>query len=265
VSQSTPGGAPQEGAGAPPPAGANRPALRGTGWGAYCLPYVGFMVVITIAGSLSPEASLALVPLRLLVPLAFLLWFWRQGDYPELRGYRPRAGELAGDVALGLASTAIWVVPYLVIESLPRPEASEGWNAGALGEAWRPWILGLRFVSFALVTPFMEELFIRSFLLRYIEVFDTRKDFRRVPYPRYDRRSFWGTVIAFTIHHPFWAWPVAGALGVLWTRWLYRRGHLGSIILIHAVTNASLFALVVWGSGRLHDLQGRALDLWYFL
>jgi CAAX prenyl protease-like protein len=237
-------------------------SLRGTGWGAYCLPYLGFMVVITIAASLSPAAGLALLPLRLLVPLGFLVWFWRQGEYAELRSYRPRGGELAVDVALGLASTAIWVLPYLLVEALPRPDAGEGWKPDALGEAWRPWVLGLRFVSFALVTPVMEELFIRSFLLRYLDVFDTRKDFRRVPYPVYSPRSYWGTVIAFTIHHPFWAWPVAGVLGVIWTRWLYHRRQLGSIVLIHAVTNAALFALVVLGGG-LRDARGG--DLWYFL
>jgi len=247
------------------PAPRSAPPLRGTGWGPYCLPYVGFMVLVQLGGWLSPENALALLPLRLLVPLGLLLWFWRRGDYPELRGWRPGGGVVATDVLLGVASCAIWVVPYLAIEALPRPEAKEGWNPVALGEAWKPWVLAVRFVSFSLVTPFMEELFIRSFLLRYLEVFDTRKDFRRVPYPRYSDRSFWGTVIAFTIHHPFWAWPVAFALGVIWTRWLYRRGHLGSIILVHAVTNACLFALVVAVSGPGPGLEGGRLDLWYFL
>ena len=60
---------------------------------------------------------------------------------------------------------------------------------------------------------------------------------------------------------PAMSWPalvmflLAFATGIVYNLWLYRRKHIGSLILAHAVTNASLFAVVVWASE----------DLWFFL
>ncbi|HME72870.1 MAG TPA: CAAX prenyl protease-related protein, partial [Myxococcota bacterium] len=154
---------------------------------------------------------------------------------------------------------------YVVFPSLPRADPQDAFNPYALGTTFAPAFVALRFAGFAAVTPFMEELFIRSFLMRYLDVFDTSEDFRDVPMARFRWRSFLGTGVAFTFSHLPWEYPVAAATGLLWNLWLYRRKHLASLVLVHAVTNASLFLLVAIASGRLHDLQGHLLDFWYFL
>jgi CAAX prenyl protease-like protein len=116
-------------------------------------------------------------------------------------------------------------------------------------------MLGLRFAGFAIVTPFIEELLVRSFLLRAADTYDTDRDFRDLPIGRFAWRSFLFTVAWFTFTHAQWEWPVAFAAGVVYNLWLYRRKHICALILTHAATNATLFAFVVWASE----------DLWFFL
>ena len=53
--------------------------------------------------------------------------------------------------------------------------------------------------------------------------------------------------------------------GVIYNVWLYRRRDIGALIVTHAVTNAALFAAVVWGSGKIIDARGELPDLWFFL
>lgn len=230
-------------------------------WAPYFGPMLGFAAVLAAADYLPPGWEAATMAARVLVPAAIFLYFWRDGRYPELRGFRPGAGGAASDVALGLAVTALWVAPYLLFPSL-RPPAEEAFDPGA---ANRLLMLSLRIAGFALVTPFVEELLVRSFLLRAAEVYDTDRDFRDLPIGMFAWRGFVVTVLWFTFTHAQWEWPVAFATGVVYNLWLYRRKHIGSLILAHAVTNAALFGLVYWGSGKIRDAAGEFPDLWFFL
>jgi CAAX prenyl protease-like protein len=238
---------------------------RGTGWGAYCWPYVSFLLLREVQDRLPIEAAAWTRVFRVALTAALLLFFFLRGDYPELRAWRPTLRGFLEDSLLGLATTLLWVAPYVVFPSLPRADLQDAFNPNALGTTLAPAFVAIRFAGFAAVTPFMEELFIRSFLMRFLDVYDTGEDFRDLPIGRFRWRSFLGTWIAFTFSHLPWEYPVAAATGLLWNLWLYRRKHLASLVWVHAVTNGSLFLLVAFGSGRLHDLQGRVLDLWYFL
>ncbi|MBW2396908.1 MAG: CAAX prenyl protease-related protein [Deltaproteobacteria bacterium] len=216
------------------------------GWWPYLAPY-GLFLAIADLGSRMPEntAPLMLV-LRVAVPGALLLVFAWRGRFPELRGFRPGLGGLA-DIAAGLAIAALWVVPYLVFPNLPQPVAGEGFDASILGGGREAIALTIRVTGFVLVTPFLEELFVRSFLIRYAEVYDTGEDFRTVPMARYQRRAFWVTVVWFTFTHAQWEWLVAFPTGILLNLWLYRRGHLGAPILAHMVANGAIAAAVLLG------------------
>ena len=111
--------------------------------------------------------------------------------------------------------------------------------------------LGIRLLGFAVFTPFFEELFVRSFLLRYADVADTGEDFRLQPIGRYRARSFLVTVVWFTFTHASWEWIVAAPTCVVLNLWLYHRGHLGAVVVAHAVANAAIGALVVLGPAGL--------------
>jgi membrane protease YdiL (CAAX protease family) len=129
-------------------------------------------------------------------------------------------------------------------------------------------------VGFVAVTPFVEELFVRSFLIRAAELIrfsrrgldvDFDADFRDLPVARFAWRGFVATLVLFTFSHLGWQWPVAFVTGLVWNLWLYHRGHILPLVISHAVANLTIFLLTVLGSGQLEDAQGRLLDLWYQL
>jgi CAAX prenyl protease-like protein len=226
---------------------------REHGWWPYVVPYAAFLGLVELQARLPEAVSPWLLPLKVAVPAALLVWFARRGAFPELRGFRLDVGALL-DVAVGIGLAVLWVAPFLIFEGLPR--GSEAFDPGKLGPEGRPLVLGLRLLGFGVVTPFVEELFVRSFLLRVADVlWDGRGDFRRVPIGHFRWPSFLITTVWFTLSHAPWEWIVAAPTGVLFTMWLYRRRHIGATILAHAVTNATIWALVVLGP----------LDLWVFL
>jgi CAAX prenyl protease-like protein len=234
------------------------------GWWPYLAPLFTFLLL----GELAARSPSALAPwflaARVLVPGALLIGFFARGAYPEL--HTPAPGGAAGvgsDAAVGLVGAAVWMAPYVAFEhaALPgfmRPAPDAGFDPRMLGPGWVGLALALRLVGYAVVTPFAEELFVRSWLARWIEVFDSGRDFRSVPIGHRSARSFVCVVLFFTAGHVVWEWPVA-VLWVIGTQiWLYRRRHLASLVVVHAVSNLAIFAAVL-----LADRLGR--DLWYFL
>ena len=125
--------------------------------------------------------------------------------------------------------------------------------------------LALRAAGYAGVTPFVEELFVRSWLMRYVDVFDRRGDFRSVPIARFTWRSFLIVCLYFVLSHQQWEWGVMLAWTLLTMGWFYYRGHLAPLVLVHAVTNAAIFAFAVGFDGVFQDAEGRPIGLWFFL
>jgi hypothetical protein len=213
----------------------------------YVAPYATFLLLVELAARV-PGAAAVLFPLRVAAPAALLAWFWRQGAYSELRGYRASAATFA-DVLVGLAIAASWVAPYLLFPALER---GEPFDAAQLGAQRRALTLSLRLAGFTLVTPFVEELFVRSFVLRFAEVFE-RGDFRSVPIARFAWRGFVVSVLWFTFSHAAWEWWVALPAGVAFNGLLYARRHLMACVIAHAVANAAIWALVVLGPTPLWE------------
>jgi hypothetical protein len=221
---------------------------------AYFGPMTAFLCVVAVEDWFPAPGALFWLALRLIVPLAALIFFARRGLYPELGAFRwgPAA---AADVALGVAVAAVWVAPYLLWPQL-RPGAGEVFDPLPAGESARGLALALRFAGFSLVTPFAEELLVRSFILRVADAWGTDRDFREISVGTFAWRSFIVTVVWFTFTHASWEWPVAFATGVIYNAWLYRRKHIGALVIAHAVTNAALFLFVALGP---------VPDLWFFL
>jgi CAAX prenyl protease-like protein len=218
----------------------------------YVGPYVLFLVLVELEAPLIARVA---APFTL---LAFHAW---RGDYPELSGFRPSWL----DAGFGLGLAILWLAPYVFVRSLPWPEPGPPFDPGQWGPERAPLLLAVRLAGFALVTPFVEELFVRSFLLRWIDVFDRSGDFRAVPIGHFAWRSFVLTSLYFMGSHVPWEWWVALPTGVLFNLWLYYRRHLGATILAHAVTNACLWVAVVFGGDAVRALSEHRLDPWIFL
>jgi len=237
---------------------------EGHGWWPYLLPMVLFLGLGELTARLPEAAQPWMLPLRVLIPGGLLLYYGHRGLYPELRGFRADARGVALDVLVGLAGAAVWMAPYLWFANL-RPDADQAFDPGQLGPSLVWLTLGIRVVGYGVVTPFVEELFVRSWLLRYVDVFDKAVDFRDVPIARFTVRSFTVVLVYFTFSHMPWEWPVA-FLWVLGTMlWFYHRGHLASLVIVHATSNLAIFFFVLTMTGRLTDASGAPLDLWFFL
>lgn len=159
--------------------------------------------------------------------------------------YRRRYDELAWPrlprrcwllaVAAGALVLLLWIrlnAGWMVVG------ASAGFDPG--GPADIDWPLAaVRLAGAALVVPVMEELFWRSFLLRWL----VDPQFLQVSPARVNVRAFLVSVILFGVEHSLWlAGIVAGAVFTL----LYMRSrNLWTAIVAHAVTNGLLGVWII--------------------
>lgn len=210
---------------------------------ARCLPFGAFMALLALRGyipvDLLPDARWV-YGAQALVTAALLAWFWR--GYGELaRQNLPDAREAGMAVVVGIAVFALWV-------QLDAPWMRLGEPAAAfvpLDSAGQPiWpLIALRLAGAALVVPVMEELFWRSFLMRWIE----HPGFERVDPQRVGPKAIVLSTFVFMLAHTLWLAAIFAGLAYAW---LYRRsGKLWTAVIAHAVTNAMLGLWVIW-SGR---------------
>ncbi len=235
----------------------------GSGWGPYWLPMLAFLLLVEV-GSRAPEnAAGVFLALRVLVPGGLVLWYGVRRSYPELSGFRADARVLL-DVGIGLLGAALWVAPFLCFDAL-RPD-TPGFDAESFfGPGGVALALALRGIGYAAVTPFVEELFVRSWLLRFADVFWSRRDFRDVPIARFSPISFIVTLLYFVFSHQSWEWGVMLVWTLLTMAWFYQRRHIVPLIVVHAVTNGAIFAFVLLCDGRFRDAQGAPIPLWFLL
>jgi CAAX prenyl protease-like protein len=218
--------------------------LEGHGWWPYLGPYAGFLIIVQINSWLPDAWQPAMLFVKPAVPAALILYFAIKRCYPELESIKFQPGWWLVDILVGVLLAVQWMAPYFLIDALPRPEAVDGFDPWMAGEAAVGTIIALRFFGYALVTPIFEELFIRSFVLRVSAVYAKRGDFRRVPLAHYTLTSFISTSIIFTVGHAPWEWWVAVPWVVLTNLWFYYRKDMGSTILVHATTNATILIYV---------------------
>jgi CAAX prenyl protease-like protein len=118
--------------------------------------------------------------------------------------------------------------------------SSRGYNPSLLpGDALQIVMTSFRVFGAVLVVPLMEELFWRSFLIRYI----VDSDFEKVPLGRFTWVSFLLTVVLFGLEHHF---ILAGMMaGIIYNIILYRTRSLAQCVLAHAVTNLAIAVYVL--------------------
>lgn len=238
----------------------------GHGWWPYVVPYVAFLLMSEVGSRLPDVADPFVLFGKPLATLALIVWFWSGGAYPECRGRFARIGLVGGvqDVVVGLALTVVWVAPFLYFPGL-RPEPGGEFDPAMAGSDLVGLILGARLLGYALVTPIFEELFIRSFVMRIAAVWNTDLDFRDQPIARYTARGMIATTLIFTLGHVPWEWWVCVPWVALSNLWFFHRKRLAAVMLVHAVTNAALLALAIWGGGLIQNPDGSAFSFWFFV
>jgi exosortase E/protease (VPEID-CTERM system) len=174
-----------------------------------------------------------LYPVRVVVA-ASVLWAFR-GRYRGL-GWSP-SWMAAG---IGVATFAMWIVLVPtdpVRDHLPVPAAS---LPPALSLLW----LSTRVIGYVLVTPLVEELAFRAYIMRRL----VDPEVARVPLGSFTWMSFVVSSLIFGAFHGS-AWLPAALAGMAFAVALYRRREIGDAVLAHAMTNG-LIVLYVLFTGR---------------
>ncbi len=166
-----------------------------------------------------------------LVALAAL---WRH--YAELKDISSvRRSEWALALGIGAAVFVLWVN----LDFQPLAFAGSGGFDPRTGEGVSLGFAAVRLAGAILIVPVMEELFWRSFILRWIQ----HSSFIAVDPAALGLRALVISSALFASEHRLW---FAGLLAGLAYGWLYKRsGKLWVPILAHAVTNGLLGAYVL--------------------
>ena len=190
--------------------------------------------------ALPPDIFLYTYPVRIFLVVGLLIYYRKQ--YAELKWADLRN---VPTLLLALLSGILVFFVWIGLSDFVFSGASKapGYNPLQLPSAVQLPLVIVRIIGASFVVPIMEELFWRSFLIRYL----VDADFERVPLGTYTLSSFLITVVLFGFeHHLIVAGMVAGAL---YTLLLYRTKSLTQVILAHALTNL-LLALYVLKTGR---------------
>lgn len=211
------------------------------------LPFAVFMAFIGLGEVLSfldarnvvtlPETALYyLYPVKV-TAVAFLLIRFRH-HYHEVS--RDSLADLpvtlavcgAGILVFFLWINMDWMLPFAGSPNSFNPELLPGYGMQII-------MTGFRIFGAVLIVPIMEELFWRSFLIRYIE----DSDFEKISIGHFSWAPFLITVVLFGMeHHFFFAGMMAGAV---YSVILYRTRSIAQCILAHTVTNLALSVYVI--------------------
>jgi CAAX prenyl protease-like protein len=163
-----------------------------------------------------------------------------------LQDVRPSARVVASALLIGLIVCVQWVwldkwLPYPHLGSRVGFNPLEAFQSPLAVAAF----LFVRFWGLVVIVPVMEELFWRSFLIRYL----TNQDFTTIPIGQFSPMAFWLVAGFSGLAHPEWLVAIVASAAYSWL--LGRTGSLFATVLAHAVTNAVLGIYVL----STHDWQ----------
>ncbi len=205
------------------------------------LPFVVFMALLALRGAAPDDRSWGIDPrwlygVTVIVVGALLAWYWR--EYGELVAQtRPDARELGLAVATGIVVFALWIhldAPWMQIGT-----ATAGFQPLDASGALEWPLVVVRWIGAALLVPVMEELFWRSFLMRWI----ASAQFESVAPHRVGVKAVVLSTFLFMLAHTLWLAAILA--GLAYAALYIRTGKLWVAIIAHAVTNGLLGVWVV--------------------
>jgi CAAX prenyl protease-like protein len=202
------------------------------------LPYVAPMVLFLGMTYAEGQLQHSYVPLyiaKVVVVLAALIFFrsvWSEIKF-DAKWILPSA-------IIGVALCAMWIgiEKYLDYRHLGERTAFDPFTEIA-DPAMRAAFFAFRFFGLVLLVPVMEEIFWRSFLLRFI----TKPDFQSLNVGEFSNNALLIGAALFGLAHPEWLPAVIFALAI--SLWLRHTKSLFAAIAVHVVTNLALGIYVV--------------------
>lgn len=201
---------------------------------AHAAPFIVFIAFLAARGAW-PEVSWLYGVGAFVV--AVLLYTQRRHYVALGRGQAPSPAQVALSIAVGGAVCVLWVwldAPWMTLgepAAVFVPVAPDG---------HRQWgLIATRWAGAALLVPVMEELFWRSFLMRWLQ----SERFADVDPRAVGLKAIVGSTLAFMLVHTLWLAAIVAGLAYAW---LYvRTGRLWCAVIAHAVTNGALGVWVV--------------------
>ena len=215
------------------------------------IPFAGFMAFIGLEEFLrflrsydlldfSDQSIFLLYPVKTVITVFLLFWLYRR--YSELNWQDLcRISDTVQSLLLGLLVFVLWINMDWSFGSAAK---GAGFNPGVFND---PVIFNVlivsRLVGAVLVVPLMEELFWRSFMLRYL----IDNEFMKITIGQFTWFSCLASAVLFGLeHHLIFAGIMAG---LAYNLLLYRTKSIVQCVFAHAVTNLAL-GVYVLQSGR---------------
>ena len=198
-----------------------------------CIPYIfpfALFAVCIYVGLLFNISQSFMYPVKTVLVALSLIYFWNVYKQ-EIRfsfSWLP--------VISGILVFCIWVVFEGMYPQIGHSEFNPYDYASGYGVYF---IITFRLIGATLVVPLMEELFWRSFALR----FAIKSDFKSVPLGQFSWFSFIFISILFGLEHE--RWLVGIFAGMVYSGTLYRSKNLFDPILSHTTTNLLLGVYVL--------------------
>jgi CAAX prenyl protease-like protein len=198
----------------------------------YVAPMFTFLVLTSLEGYLPDPAWYPIAYATKVALVALVAWLCRE-SWRDLRPMPSVLGLVLAVVA-GLVVFALWVGLDPYYPALNFLGKRTGLDPATLSPGWKLPFIIIRFAGLVLLVPLIEELFWRSFLIRWL----INPDFMKVPVGRVTPMAAGVTSAVFALSHP--EWLPALLTGLLWAWLLYQSRSLSACVLSHAVANFAL-------------------------
>jgi CAAX prenyl protease-like protein len=204
----------------------------------YIAPMFTYVALSSLEGSL-PDPSW--YPAAYAVKAAIVagqMW-WYRSTWRDLRP-APGPAPLAMAVAAGLVVIALWIGLDGHYPALPFMGGERtAFDPNVLSPAGKWAFIVVRFVGLVLLVPVFEELFWRSFLMRWL----IDQEFWKVPIGRVTPLAAAISSAAFALAHP--EWLPALLTGLIWAGLLWKTRSVSACVVSHFVANLALGIYVV--------------------
>jgi hypothetical protein len=209
-------------------------------WITRALPFGVYILFIVlhdgIASLLGDNVNLRplIYPIQIMAVVAVLVVFWKSYDELNAEGLNLKHGLWA--IAVGILVFILWIQMDWHFATMGTPEP---FNPNRLPSDWIYPFFAFRLLGASIVVPIFEELFWRSFILRYL----INPDFQKVEIGAFSWLSFGVSSLLFGLEHHFW---LAGIMaGVFYNLLLYKTKNLYYCIVAHGLTNLILGVYVI--------------------
>jgi CAAX prenyl protease-like protein len=212
------------------------------------IPYaVPLFVYVTFSGiegylpRIEGQPSLLWYPLAYAAKVAIVAGLaWRYRSTWKDLAPRPDGKVLVLSFLIGLVVTGIWVGLDGFYPPLPFLGGHRvGFDPNGMRPIPRWGFIGIRMLGLVALVPLIEELFWRSFLIRWL----IDQNFQRVPIGRVTPLAVAITSVLFALAHP--EWLPALVTGLLWAWLLWWTSSLTSCLVSHITANLALGLYVI--------------------